>query len=160
VQADLGTVARLERADQVASPHRVAFDQRRANRLVARQDGSRMRDREHIPVDDKSDEVHDAVGGRVNIAARRDVDPAVSGRILRGWRQERSHDLVHPANRPRPARLRCRGGRSRQDARGNEPEDENEAKHPTIVCASPSERTAGRKTFRNRSEMRPVGERC
>jgi hypothetical protein len=42
VQADLRAVARLERSDQFASPDGVAFGQRRANRLVARHDPSRM----------------------------------------------------------------------------------------------------------------------
>jgi hypothetical protein len=45
-----------------------------------------MRDRQHVAIDDEPDEMHDAVGWRVHTAARRDIDSAVTGRILGGWR--------------------------------------------------------------------------
>jgi hypothetical protein len=162
VQADLGTVAGLQRPDQFASPDRVAFGQRGANRLVAREDRSRMGDRENIPIYDETDEVHDAISGRIDAAARRDVDPAVSGRIPSRWRQERSQDLVRPTNRPRPTRLRGRGGRRGGRAHGQyEAEEQRESKHhPPMVGALHCARTGGAHEAHNRPEMRPVGDRC
>jgi hypothetical protein len=161
VQADLGTVAGLESPDQFAPADRVAFGQCRANRLVARQDRSRMPDRENIPVDDEADEVHDPVGRRIDPAARLDVDPAMSGRILRGWRQEGTQNLVRPTNRPRPARLVDRCGRRFDRAHGqHEPNKYRETNHPSMVGAPYRARIAGAKEAQNRPEMRPVGDRC
>jgi hypothetical protein len=94
VQAQLGAMAGLQRADDLTAGHNFARRQRRENRFIARQDASGMGDRQHVLVHHVAGEVHDAIRGRVDGAAGRDVDAAMPGRIRSRRRDERAKNLV------------------------------------------------------------------
>jgi hypothetical protein len=165
VQAKLAAVAGLECSDYFSARDSLAGRQRRENRFVAREDAAGMRDRQHVLVDHKSGEVHDAIRGSIDRATCRDVDAAMPGRVRRRRRDERAEDLVRPAYRPRPAGLGCRGGcGGGEGGRGedgeHEPDEKCAAKHPFIVAAGGALPAHELRTAHNHPEMRPVGERC
>ncbi|HMH58120.1 MAG TPA: hypothetical protein VK537_02955 [Galbitalea sp.] len=94
MQAQLGAVTGFERPDDFAARDNRASRQRREHRFVAGEDAARVRNRKHVPVDDESGKVHDAVRRCVDRAGRLDIDAAMSGRVWRRRRNERAKDLV------------------------------------------------------------------
>jgi hypothetical protein len=139
VQAQLGAVTGFERSDDFSARDDIASGQRRKNGFIAREDAARVRDRQHVLVHDKPGEVHDAICRCVHRAGRRDIDASMAGRIRRRRRDKRAQDLVRPAHRPGPARLRRGRGRDRPRGRDraedgeHQPDEKREAKHPPIV---------------------------
>jgi hypothetical protein len=123
VQAQHGAVPGLERADRLSACHGFALRQRRNHGLIAGEHSTGVGDRQHVAVDHEPDEVHDPISRCVHRAARRDIDAAVSGRILRGGRDEGSENLMGSVHGPRPARFGRRGGSGRRAERGHQPEE-------------------------------------
>ena len=146
VQARPRTVTGLNRADDFAARDNVTGAQRGQDGFVARQDATRVRDRENILVDDKAGEVHDAIRGRVDGAVRRDIDAAVSGGIGGRRSDERPQDLMRAVHRPGPARFGCGGCRPGREAGEHQPEHQRESKretkHPLIVASGDGGRRA------------------
>jgi len=101
-----------------------------------------MGDRQHLLVGDKAREVHNAVRWGIDVTGRRDVDPAMPGRIRRRRRDERTHDLMRAVHRPRPARP-GRGGRcdgKRRDSRHCQHDNARDSNHSSIVASGGSPR--------------------
>jgi hypothetical protein len=98
-------------------------------------------DREDLAVDDEPNEMHHPVGRRIDESARGNVDAAMPSRILGGGSDERPHDLVRSAHRPRPARFGRRGGRANVHTADHQADEKRESEHPLIVG---KERRAGR----------------
>ena len=61
-----------------------------------------MCNRQHVAVDDEPDEVHNAVGGCQYLAARRDIDAAMTSRIRSRGSNVLPHNPVFACDRPRP----------------------------------------------------------
>jgi hypothetical protein len=153
VQTEFCTVTGLNRADDFAARDNLARRQRRENRFIARQDAAGVSDRQHILVDDKAGEVHDAIRRRVDGAARGDIDATVSGGVGRRGSDERPQDLMRPAHWPGPAGLGCGGCRPGREAGEHQTEHQRETKretkHPLIVASGDSGRRARRREGHN-----------
>ena len=119
-----------------------------------------MGNRQHILVDDKAGEVHDAIRGRIDGGARGNIDAAMPGRVRGRGRNERAKNLVRAAHRPGPAGLGCGRRRGDGEAAEHECDEERETKHPLIVAKRGRQGRARAGTAHNRPGMRPVGERC
>ena len=133
MEAHRGAVAGLQCSDRLPARDPLALRKGRTHGLVAREDTARVSDRNDIAVDHESDEVHHPVGRRVDETARGDVDAAMTGRILGRRGDERPHNLVLPAHRPRPAGFGRCGGRANVHTADHQAEEKRESEHPLIV---------------------------
>lgn len=98
-------MARLDYADGLPAVDVLTTGHNRAHRLEARQHSARVLERQHLPIDDGSGEVHDARlrGDDDHARHRRHVDTAVPRRPDRAGCFIRCDDPVGWGRRPRPA---------------------------------------------------------
>jgi hypothetical protein len=122
-----------------------------------------MLDREHIAIDQEARVVHHAIRGCEHVAACRDVDPSMAGRIPRGRCNERSHDPMGSVHRPGPQPMvgdGWTGGGGERQSRGQRDGGCDEAKHPFILAGTIRAIRSPPRSAQRRPEMRPVSERC
>jgi hypothetical protein len=126
MQADCRAVASDESADRVSTPHNGPDGECRLKRLVARHEATRVRDREHGPVDDHADEEDDTVigGDDDTVGCCGDVDSAMPRSVGGSGRDEGSHDGVGRIDRPHPSGCRSRRGMRRRGRRETQGHDE------------------------------------
>ena len=133
MEAQRDAMASLQRSDRLPAGDPLALRQGRAHGLVAREDTAGVSDREDLAVDDEPDEVHHPVDRRIDESARGNIDAAMPSRILCGGSDERPHNLVRSAHRPRPGRFGRRGGRANVHAADHQADEKRETEHPLIV---------------------------
>ena len=109
-------VTAFECADHIAAVHDVALGQRGGHRFEGRQHRSRMREREHRSIDHHTGEVHDTVGGGVDLGGcGLYVDAAVSGSVRSGRGEVGAGNHAGRLDRPLPPLGRGSGWRGGEE---------------------------------------------